>query len=87
MQKIQQMITSIHGLVTSGKLKQGQANLLFVSLNAVKASLKAGKTKVSIVELDVFKVEVESYIKNGILSSTNGQPLIDEANAIINAIK
>jgi YVTN family beta-propeller protein len=86
-QKIQQMNTIIQGLVTSGKLKKGQADVLKVTLGGVKASLDAGKTKVATVELNAFIVEVKAYIKNGILSSKDGQTLIDGANAVINASK
>ena len=58
-----------------------------VILDTVKASLKAGKTKLATVELYAFIVEVKVYVKNGILSSQNGQVLIDGANAVFNAIK
>lgn len=86
-QKIQQMTNSIQGLVTSGQLKQGQAAVLKVTLDTVKVSLNAGKTKVATVELNAFIAEVKVYVKNRILSSQNGQVLIDGANAVIHAIQ
>ncbi len=85
-QKIQQMTTSIQGLVTSGQLKKGQAAVLKATLGAAKVSLNAGKMKVARVELNTFIAEVKVYVKKGILSSQNGQALIDGSNAIINAI-
>lgn len=80
------MTTNIQGLVTSGQLNKGQAAVLKATLGAVKVSLNAGKKKVARVELNTFIAEVKVYVKKGILSSQNGQALIDGANAIINAI-
>jgi len=54
------MTNSIQGLVTSGQLKQGQAAVLKVTLDTVKASLNAGNTKVATVELNAFIVEVKA---------------------------
>jgi len=86
-QKIQQMITLIQGLVTSGKLNNGQANSLIVKLNAAKMSINHENTQAATNELNAFINEVNADIKTGKLSSTDGQTLIDEANAVIDVIK
>jgi YVTN family beta-propeller protein len=86
-QKIQQMITLIQGLVTSGKLNHGQANSLIVKLNAAKMNINHENTQAATNELNAFINEVNADIKTDKLSSTDGQTLIDEANAVINAIK
>ena len=85
--KIQQMIIFIQGLVNSGKLNHRQANSLIVKLNAAKNNINHENTHAATNELNAFINEVNAGIKNGKLSSTDGQTLIDEANAVINAIK
>ena len=86
-QKIQQVITFIQGLVTSGKLNNGQANSLIAKLNAAKMNINHENTQAATNELNAFINEVNADIKIGKLSSTDGQTLIDEANAVIDAIK
>ncbi len=86
-QKIQEMITFIQGLVNSGKLNNGQANSLIVKLNAAKKNIDHKSTQAATNKLNAFINEVNADIKTGKLSSTDGQTLIDEANAVINAIK
>ncbi len=86
-QKNQQIITFIQGLVTSGKLNNGQANSLIVKLNDVTKKINDGNTQAATNQLNAFINEVNADIKTGKLSSTDGQTLIDGANAVINAIK
>ncbi len=86
-QEIQQMITFIQGLVNSGKLNPGQAKSLIFKLNAAKKNINHENTPAATNELNAFINEVNAEIKTGKLSSTDGQTLIDGANAEINAIK
>jgi hypothetical protein len=80
------MITFIQSLVHSGKLNPGQANPLIVKLNAAKKNINHENTQVATSELNAFIKEVNADIKTGKFSSTDGQTLIDETNAVINAI-
>ena len=84
MQTIQQMTTFLQGSVTSGELNSGLGDVLIAAINAAKVSLNNGNTLATIIELKAFIAQVKIYINFGILSPTNGQTLIDEANAIIN---
>lgn len=82
-QKIQQIIT----LVQSHNLNKGQSNALIVKLNAAVKNLSTENTKAATNELNAFINQVEAYINGGILSSTEGQTLIDEVTDVINAIQ
>lgn len=86
-QKLQQMKTTVQGFVSSGKLNQRQANILLVTLDAVKFSLKNGKNNLAIDELKAFIIEVNTYIRNKLLTSQDGQTLTELANDIILALK
>jgi sugar lactone lactonase YvrE len=81
-QGIQQIINMVQNL----NLNQDQANSLIVKLNTVTHNLNNGNTVSATNELGAFINEVEAYIKSGKLSSTEGQALIDAADAIKNAL-
>jgi YVTN family beta-propeller protein len=85
-QTIQQTITFVKGLVTSCELNSGPGNTLITTLNAAKVDLNGGNTLASTIELKAFISQVQTYINIGIISPTNGQTLIKEANGTINAI-
>jgi YVTN family beta-propeller protein len=84
MQTIKQMVTFEQSLVTSGELNCGPGDVLTSALNTAKISLNSGNTLATIIELKAFIAQVKICINFGIMSPTNGQTLIDEANAIIN---
>ena len=84
-QEINQMIASIQNLVTSGDLSSGTGRPLISKLTAVENSLNSGQTNKATTQLNIFIIEVNIYIDSGILSQTNGQLLINSANAIIQA--
>ena len=84
-QKINQITTSIQNLITSGKLSSGTGRPLISELTAAESSLNSGQTSKATTQLDIFITEVDIYIDSGILSQTNGQLLINSANAIIQA--
>jgi YVTN family beta-propeller protein len=86
-QRIQQMITDVQSLVTSGVLNKGQGDSLIAQLNAAINQVNNGNPKAATKQLNAFINEVNADIKAGILSPTDGQKLIDKANAIINALK
>jgi hypothetical protein len=79
------MTTSIQNLITSDKLSSAAGRPLISELTAAENSLNSGKTNKAIVKLIIFIIEVNIYIDSGMLSQTNGQLLINSANAIIRA--
>ena len=79
------MTTSIQNLITSGKLSNGTGRPLISELTAAENSLNSGQTSKATTQLNIFIIEVDIYIDSGILSQTNGQLLINSANAIIQA--
>lgn len=85
-QGIQQMTSSIKSLVTSGILNSEQGNSLTVKLDNAITDINAGKTKNAVNKLNAFINEVNADIQSGKLKQAQGQPLVDEANVIINAI-
>ena len=82
-QKIQQIITSVQGLVTSGVLNHGQGNSLIAKLDAAIKNLNKENTNAPINELQAFINKVQANIRAGKLSPAQGQVLIDAANAVI----
>ena len=79
------MTTSIQNLITSGKLSSGTGRPLISELTAAESSLNSGQTSKATTQLNILIIEVDIYIDSGILSQTNGQLLINSANAIIQA--
>lgn len=86
MQAIKQTITFVERLIALGEINSGPGNALIGSLNASKGDLNSGNTLASTIELRTFIAKVKAYINIGILSPSNGQALIKDANDIINAI-
>jgi C1A family cysteine protease len=92
MQKIDQMITFVQGITTSGDLDEGSYYELTSILKAAEKSLDRiesdpmGNKLAVTVELNAFIDQVNEYINSGILPSTKGHILIDSANDIINVL-
>ncbi|UCD51956.1 MAG: cadherin-like domain-containing protein [Phycisphaerales bacterium] len=72
----------VNDLLGTGALNAGQASSLTFKLNQAIAKIQAAKTKVACNLLKAFINEVNSLISDGVLSSSDGQPLIDKANNI-----
>jgi hypothetical protein len=73
-------------LVTQGVLNQGQGNALMVKLDGALTKLDQGDSAVAINKLQAFNNQVNAYIHATIISSEQGQPLIDASNGIIAAL-
>jgi hypothetical protein len=58
---------------------------LLSELTAAENSLNSGQTSQATTKLKIFNIEVDIYIDIVILSQTEGQLLINSANAIIQA--
>ena len=80
----QDLIDDVDGLVP-GTLNSGQGNSLTTKLANAIAKLNGGMTTAGCNQLQAFINQVNSFIRNGILTVAQGQPLIDAATAIRNA--
>jgi YVTN family beta-propeller protein len=92
-QKINQMVTFVQGLVTSGELDEGSSYELIAILNSAETNLDRTESNPSVenpfvepTELRYFISQVRDKINRGVLSPTNGQILIDGAKDIINSL-
>lgn len=79
----QNMIDRVKELVTIGSLNEGQGNSLTKKLDGFIKQLQKRKTKTALNQLNAFINHVRSLIAEGVLSSDEGQPLIDGANTIV----
>jgi polyhydroxyalkanoate synthesis regulator phasin len=80
------LIKEIEKLVEDGKLNKGQGNSLIKKLETAKKHIEKGKISTAINLLNAFKNEVNSMIKTGKLSSTDGQKLLDAADLILSQL-
>jgi hypothetical protein len=85
-EQIQQMITSIQDLVTSGVLNKGNGNALISKLDAAKKNINTGNKKAAVNELNAFINQINAF-KGKQLSSTEADTLISEANDVIKALQ
>ncbi len=88
------MVTFLQGLATSGELDEGSSIELTAILNAAETNLDRIENDPSVenpfakpAELRYFITQVKDKIDRRVISPTNGQTLIDLANAIINSFK
>ena len=80
------MITFIQGLITLGKLNSQSGAELISELPDVQVDLSHEHANLAIVELKNSILHIKISISLGMLSSTNGQTLINAATDIINAL-
>jgi hypothetical protein len=71
----------------TGTLNTGQTNSLLVTLDVVLKKLEGGQKHVALTNLRAFIEKVETFIADDVLTSNEGQPLIDAAEQIITAIE
>lgn len=86
-QKIEALITSVNSLVTAGKLKSAQGRVLTGTLAIAIRNLDQGKTKLAVLLVKGFIVEVKLLVRLKRLANADGQPLIDAAEAIVAELK
>lgn len=86
-QVAQETVEDVQKLVTSGAINRGQGNSLIVKLNKTITYLNNEKPNKAINELNLFIHEVKAYTANGVLPSSKGQLLINNANLIIEKLK
>jgi len=80
------VISDIQDLVDSDALNGGQGNSLTSKLENIIEKLDKGKTKPACNQLGAFVNQVQSFIDDGILSTLEGQPLLDKANLLISDV-
>ena len=83
---IEELIDEVENLITEEKLNQGQGNALISKLENIIAKIDKGNIKPAINQLGAFINQVNAFIRGGVLSSEEGQPLIDAANEIIDML-
>jgi probable HAF family extracellular repeat protein len=79
------LIEQVQALVP-GSLNRGQGNALTAKLEAAIRQLDRGNIATAINQLESFLNQVNALIRSGSLSPTEGQSLLDAANAILIAL-
>jgi YVTN family beta-propeller protein len=79
---LQSLIAQIQALVDAGTLTQNQGAGLINKINQVIAKLDQNQTGAACNQLSAFISQVNAFITNHSLTPSQGQPLIDGANAI-----
>ncbi len=83
---IQALIADIEELVTNGTLTGGVANGLASKFEQAQRQLDAGHDAAGIAQLRAFINQINALITSGRLTVSEGQPLIDATNAIIDQV-
>jgi len=76
----------IEDLGDDGTLNNGQENSLTQKLENILAKLNKGQTNAACNQLGAFENQVLDLVANGILTTTEGQALIDASSDIENAL-
>lgn len=76
----------VNALCTDGTLNHGQCQSLLARLNVVSTQLANENQKAAANVLGAFINHVRAFVSNGLLSSDAGQPLIDAAQSVIDAL-
>jgi len=76
------LIDDIQDLLDDGTLNGGQVNALISKLQTIIDKLNKGQTNAACNQLGAFINQVTAFINGGTLTSAEGQPLIDAAQAI-----
>jgi len=84
-QQVNLLLTNLDNFVNSGSISHGQSNALESNLNTAIAKLNQGNKTAGVNSLNTFISKVQDDIKSGVISSANGQQLINAAKAAIAA--
>jgi uncharacterized membrane protein len=77
------LIAQVKALEAAGKLSHGQATVLIAHLQCAERHVRAGRCRLAAAALELFGRHVDLLIRTHRLSAALGQPLIDEADRII----
>lgn len=80
------LIAEVEALGAGGSLRQNQVDGLINKLHEIKAKLDNGQTGAACNQLSSFISQVQGFINSGTLTASQGQALIDAANAIKTSI-
>lgn len=86
-ERINDLIAKVQALKAAGVLNKGQANALIVKLQAAKKNIDNGNINTAINELGAFINQVNDFVSDGILTTAQGEELVDAANAIIELLQ
>ena len=78
---------AVQALVTGGALLPSQGNSLQTKLSAALDQVTLGHTQGAVAKLNDFIKQVSNFVKAGKLTTAQGQPLIDAAQALINELQ
>jgi len=79
---IQATVDQVIDMVVDGKLNQGQGISLIQKLDSAIKKLEDGKDNSAYNMLQSFINHMEAFMKSGVLTYEEGQPLIDSARAV-----
>ena len=82
-EQFNELFDAIQFLVDDGTLNDGQGNALTSKLENVLAKLAKGNTNAAVNQLGAFINQVEDYIDEGILTTEQGNQLIDAATFLV----
>jgi probable HAF family extracellular repeat protein len=80
------LIAQVRALQAQGLLRKGNAIALVAMLKTAERHLRGRCSRLSVLALEIFVRHVDMLMRTGRLSRTNGQPLVDEANRIIDLL-
>jgi len=81
-ESIQDTVTLVIEMIEDGKLNEGQAVSLIQKLDSAIKKLEDGKDNSAYNMLQSFINHIEAFMKSGVLTYDEGQPLIDSARAV-----
>jgi len=79
---IEETIAIVIQIINEDKLDEGQAISLIQKLEAAVTKLEAGKDNVAYNMLQSFINQIQAFVKSGVLTSEEGQRLIDSASKV-----
>jgi probable HAF family extracellular repeat protein len=83
---IASLIAQVKALQKAGFLGKGSATAMIAELTIAQCKLRTRHSRLAALSLEVFVKHVDLLIRTGRLSPGKGQPLIDQASAIVDAI-
>ena len=83
-EQIAVLIDRVENLIDPDVLNKGQGNSLIKKLEGALQKLNNGNTKAACNQLQAFINQVDAFIRSGILTVEEGQPLIDATIDVIN---
>jgi probable HAF family extracellular repeat protein len=83
---IRSLIEQVKALQKAGFLSKGNATAMIAELTIAECKLRTRHSRLAVLSLEVFVKHVDLLIRTGRLSPGKGQPLIDQAEAIIDGI-